>query len=143
MNKLTTFFSINVLNNINIIINIVVGFIIIYSLIRLYKEYYSYQEFDMNNITKPDDINIINEKYSDSKLQQWYLNLSDTDKEYFEHLINYARIKYKDNKPSFQKKIKTFRSNVFINVLITLILKQKVTAAVDTLKHNILLTSIS
>lgn len=143
MNIFNTISATNILNNLHTFINIVVVCIILYSAYRLYKEYHSYQEFDMNNITKPDDINIINEHYSDSKLQQWYSKLSDKDKEYFEHLINYARIKYKDNKPSFQKKIKSFRSNVLINVLITLILKQKVTAAVDALKHNIILTSIT
>lgn len=135
--------SIDISTYVTYLINFATMAIIIYSLYKLYNEYNEYQKFDSNNITKVGDLDIINKDYTDCELYKYYNSLSTKDKEYFEHLINYTRIKYKDEKPVFKKKFNSFKNNVIINVLITLLIKQKLNAAVDTFKHNIILTGMN
>ena len=126
----------------NYIVNITIVVLIIYSIYNLYNEYSYYKEFDSNNITKSDDFEIITSQYSDCLLPQFYSNLSKRDKEYFEYLINYTTVKYKEDKPSFKKKINKFKTNIIINVLITLFLTQKLSSTANTFKHSVLLTTL-
>ena len=72
-----------------------------------------------------------------------YNNLSEKDKEFLYHIINGNLIKYKEEKPKLKKNINNVKNQLFINMLITFLIKQKVGAAFDSLKHNTLLTFIA
>lgn len=124
----------------NNIINIITIIVIIYLIYSLINDYIQYKKFDKNNITKPGDIDIIGENYKNCKLYNIYNNLSNEDKEYLYHVINESRIKYKDEKPSYEKKMKSLKNNILYNMLITLLLKHKLASAFDTAKHNVLLS---
>lgn len=140
---LNTIKSIDIPTFLNYFINFITIVIIIYSIYRLYNENKAYNEFDSNHITKPEDLEIISEKYTDCNLYKYYNSLTEIDKEYLEHLINYAQIKYKNNKPIYNKKLNSYKTNIFFNVLITLLIKQNLSSGIDTFKHNLLLTNIT
>jgi hypothetical protein len=130
-------------NNINIILNILTVIIILYYIYILIIQYYDYKDFDKNNITKSTDLETISENYKDCELYNLYNNLSNKDKEFLYHIINTKRIEYKENKPKLNKNINNFKNQLFLNMCLTLLIKQKFNSAFDTLKHNTLLNFIS
>jgi hypothetical protein len=130
-------------NNINIILNILTVIIILYYIYILIIQYYDYKDFDKNNITKSTDLETISENYKDCELYNLYNNLSNKDKELLYHIINTKRIEYKENKPKLNKNINNFKNQLFLNMCLTLLIKQKFNSAFDTLKHNTLLNFIS
>ncbi len=132
-----------ILNIINQIINIFVILFLIYSFYNLYIEHKNYKQFDKDNITKSTDIDTIGEQYNDCQLYKLYNSLTDRDKEYLFHIINASRIKYKEDKPKFDKQKKTLRNQIFTNMGVSFLVKNKASAVFDTLKYNTLLTAFS
>lgn len=130
-------------NYINYFLNILTVCIIIYYLYIFIKDLKTAKEFDDNNITDITDLDAFNEQYNDTNLCKSFMNLSDREKEYFYHLINAQRIKYKNDKPPIIKKIKNVKNQLFLNMIITLLIKQKIGPAFDSLKHNTLLNFIN
>lgn len=135
--------KIGLLYYLNLFINIFTISIIIYFLYNLIYEYINYKEFDKENITKSSDLDIIEDKYKNCNLYKTYHNMSKEDKEYLYHIINYSRIKYKEDRPSYQKKIKSMKGQLFGNMLITILLKNNLNAGFNALKHNSLLAMIT
>ena len=132
-----------ILYYLNLFINICTILIIIYFLYSLIYEYLNYKDFDKDNITKTSDLDIIGEKYKNCNMYKTYNSMTKEDKEYLYHIINYSRIKYKEDKPSYQKKIKSIKGQLFGNMLITILLKNNFNAGFNTLKHNSLLAMIT
>lgn len=127
----------------NLFINIFTICIIIYFIYTLIYEYVNYKQFDEQNITKSTDLDIISKKYQNCNMYKLYNSMSEEDKEYLYHLINYSRIKYKEDKPSYQKKIKSMKGQLFGNMIISIILKNNINAGFSALKHNSLLSLIT
>jgi len=134
---------INYSNYINIFLNILTVCIIIYFIYQIIIEYQQEKEFTNNNITTYSDLDIINEQYKDSQLCQLFKTLSEKDQEYLYHIMNAQRIKYKEEKPKATKKVNNIKSQLFYNMIITLLIKQKMGAVFDSLKHNTLFTFMS
>lgn len=132
-----------ILYYLNLFINIFTIGIIIYFIYTTIYEYINYKEFDKENITKSTDLDIIGEKYKNCDMYKLYNTMSEEDKEYLYHIINYSRIKYKETKPGFQKKLKSIKGSLFGNMLISIILKNNINSGFNALKHNTLLTMIS
>jgi hypothetical protein len=106
-------------------------------------QYYHYKEFDQNNVTKITDFDQISKNYTDCELYNLYNNLSEKEKEFIYHIINTNRLQYKESKPKLTKNINTFKNQLFLNMFLTLLIKQKFTAAIDTFKFNTLLNFFS
>lgn len=123
----------------NYFLNALTVFVIIYFIYQYYYEYQAEKEFNANNVTSYDDIEEFNKQYEDTKVCKMFSNLTDRDKEYLYHVINAQRVKYKSDNPKVTKKIKSFKSQLFYNMLITLLIKQKMGAAFDSIRHNALL----
>lgn len=134
---------INYSNYINIFLNILTVCIIIYFIYQIIIEYQQEKEFTNNNITTYSDLDIINEQYKDSQLCQLFKTLSEKDQEYLYHIMNAQRIKYKEEKPKATKKVNNIKSQLFYNMIITLLIKQKMGAVFDSLKHNTLFAFMS
>ncbi len=132
-----------ILYYLNLFINIFTIGIIIYFIYTTIYEYINYKEFDKENITKSTDLDTIGEKYKNCDMYKLYNTMSEEDKEYLYHIINHSRIKYKENKPGFQKKLKSIKGSLFGNMLISIILKNNINSGFNALKHNTLLTMIS
>lgn len=131
------------LDYLNLFINIFTVCIIIYFIYTLIFEYDNYKQFDEINITKSSDLDMIGKKYQNCNMYKIYNNMSEEDKEYLYHIINYSRIKYKEDKPSYQKKFKSIKGQLFGNMLISIILKNNINAGLSSLKHNSLLAMIT
>jgi hypothetical protein len=123
----------------NYFLNALTVFVIIYFIYQYYYEYQAEKEFNANNVTSYNDIEEFNKQYEDTKLCKMFSNLTDRDKEYLYHVINAQRVKYKSDNPKITKKINSFKSQLFYNMLITLLIKQKMGAAFDSIRHNALL----
>jgi hypothetical protein len=123
----------------NYFLNALTVFVIIYFIYQYYYEYQAEKEFNTNNVTSYDDIEEFNKQYEDTKVCKMFSNLTDRDKEYLYHVINAQRVKYKSDNPKITKKINSFKSQLFYNMLITLLIKQKMGAAFDSIRHNALL----
>jgi hypothetical protein len=132
-----------ILYYLNLFINIFTIGIIIYFIYTTIYEYINYKEFDKENVTKSTDLDIIGKKYKNCDMYKLYNTMSEEDKEYLYHIINYSRIKYKETKPEFQKKLKSIKGSLFGNMLISIILKNNINSGFNALKHNTLLTMIS
>lgn len=127
----------------NIIINIITVFIIIYFIYHFFTQLHLEKEFNAGNVTEPNDLDHFNEEYKDTHLCKFFTSLDDREKEYLYHVINSYRLKYKTEKPKITKQINNVRSQLFNNMIITLLIKQKFGAAFDSLKHNTLLNFIN
>lgn len=132
-----------ILYYLNLFINIFTIGIIIYFIYSTIYEYINYKEFDKENITKSTDLDTISKKYKNCDMYKLYNTMSEEDKEYLYHIINYSRIKYKEKKTSYQKKIKSMKGSLFGNMLISVILKNNINSGFNALKHNTLLAMIS
>jgi len=132
-----------ILYYLNLFINIFTIGIIIYFIYTLIYEYINYKDFDKDNITKSSDLDLISEKYKNCNMYQVYNSMSEEDKEYLYHIINYSRIKYKEDRPSYQKKLKSIKGSLFGNMVISILLKNNLNAGFNSLKHNTLLNIIS
>lgn len=130
----------NYKNLLNTFINIIALLILLYLLYDLYIDYKQNKDFQDNNITSYNDLEYLNDKYQNCELYNLHNKLSDLDKEYLYHLINAYKLKYKEDKPKLTKKTNILKSQIFYNMLITLLLKGKLSSAADTFKHNALLT---
>jgi hypothetical protein len=128
---------------IDIFVNIITVCIIIYYIYHFIKEMQSDNEFNSSNVTSYSDLEEFNKQYQDTELCQLFTSLTDRDKEYLYHVINSYRLKYKDEKPKVSKQIKSVKSQLFYNMIITLLIKQKLGAAVDSMKHNTLLNFVN
>ena len=127
----------------NFLINALTVFVLIYFIYQLYKEHQTENNFNANNITSYDDIERFTKQYEDTKVCKIFSNLTDRDKEYLYHIINAQRIKYKTENPKTTKKINNIKSQLFYNMFITLLIKRKMGAAFDTMRHNALLNFIT
>lgn len=127
----------------NILLNIFTVLIIIYFIYKIIIEYQKEKEFNDNNITSYSDLDLINEQYKDTKLCQFFTSLTEREQEYLYHIMNAQRIKYKENHPQIAKKMNSIKSQLFYNMIITLLIKQKLGAVVDSLKHNTLFAFMS
>jgi|Laugresu1bdmlbdd_1035124.scaffolds.fasta_scaffold01295_9 hypothetical protein len=123
----------------NTLINVMSVAILIYYIYTFFKEYKSTKEFENNNITTYSDLDTFNEQYQDTELCKFYTSLSEREKEYFYHLINANRLKYKNDKPPVTKQIKNAKNQFLNSMVVSLLVKQKLSAAFDTLKFNSLL----
>jgi hypothetical protein len=128
---------------IDIFVNIVTVCIIIYYIYYFIKEMQSDNEFNSSNLTSYSDLDEFNKQYQDTELCKLFTSLTDRDKEYLYHVINANRLKYKNEKPKVTKQINSVKSQLFYNMIITLIIKQKLGAAVDSIKYNTLLNFIN
>lgn len=124
----------------NILVNILTIIVILYCIYKIITEYQNEKQFSQKNITSYSDLEQINNKYQNTKLYNIFHNLSDDDKEYLYHIINAERLKYKEKKPKITKKINLLKSQLIYNMIITLLIKQKFSAVIDSFKHNTLLT---
>jgi hypothetical protein len=100
-------------------------------------------EFNSSNITSYSDLEEFNKQYQDTELCQLFTSLTDRDKEYLYHVINANRLKYKDEKPKVSKQINSLKSQLFYNMIITLIIKKKLGNSIDSIKHNTLLNFVN
>jgi hypothetical protein len=128
---------------IDIFVNIITVCIIIYYIYHFIQEMRSDNEFNSSNVTTYSDLEEFNKQYQDTELCKAFTSLTDRDKEYLYHVINANRLKYKDEKPKVSKQINSVKSQLFYNMIITLIIKQKLGAAVDSMKHNTLLNFVN
>lgn len=128
---------------IDIFVNIITVCIIIYYIYHFIQEMRSDNEFNSSNVTTYSDLEEFNKQYQDTELCKAFTSLTDRDKEYLYHVINANRLKYKDEKPKISKQINSVKSQLFYNMIITLIIKQKLGAAVDSMKHNTLLNFVN
>lgn len=127
----------------NIFINILTVFIVIYFIYNFFTQLHLEKEFNEKNVTDLSDLDSFNEDYKDTNLCKFYTSLDDREKEYLYHVINFYRLRYKNEKPKITKQINNVKSQLFNNMLITLLIKQKFGAAFDSLKHNALLNFIT
>lgn len=130
-------------NLLTIIINIVTVLIIIYFIYQFTSEYNKEKEFQQNNVTSYTDINDFINEYSDTNLCNNYINLNEREKEFLYHLTNAQRLKYKEDNPKITKQFNSLKSQLFINMIVTFLLKQKTSAVADSLKHNTLFAFFS
>ena len=124
-------------------VNIITVCIIIYYIYHFIKEMNGDNEFNSSNVISYSDLDKFNKQYQDTELCKTFTSLTDRDKEYLYHVINANRLKYKDEKPKVSKQINSVKSQLFYNMIITLIIKQKLGAAVDSMKHNTLLNFVN
>lgn len=127
----------------NTFINIITIGIIIYYIYIFIKGMRLDKEFDEHNITSYSNLEYYNEEYKDTQICQLFTSLSERDKEYLYHLINAHRLKYKGEKPKVTKKVNNVKSQLFYNMLITFLVKQKTGAVIDSLKYNTLLNFVN
>lgn len=130
-------------SNLNIFINIITVFIICFFIYKYIKEMQTENDFNNNNITSYIDFEECNRKYQDTELCKYFTSLNSREKEYFYHLINAQYIKYKEEKPKASKKLNNIKTQLVYNLIITLLIKQKLGVAIDSMKHNTLLTFMS
>ena len=124
-------------------VNIITVCIIIYYIYHFIKEIQTENKFNSSNITSYSDLEEFNKQYQDTEFCKTFTSLTDRDKEYLYHVINANRLKYKDEKPKVSKQINSVKSQLFYNMIITLIIKQKLGAVVDSMKHNTLLNFVN
>jgi len=122
----------------NIFLNILTVIIIMYFIYKIITEYKKEKEFNNKNITSYSDLDIINEEYKDTQLCKFFTSLSEKEQEYLYHIMNAQRIKYKEDNPKITKKFNSIKSQLIYNMIITLLIKQKLGAVLDSLKHNTL-----
>jgi hypothetical protein len=127
----------------NISINILTILILIYFIYQFIYNYHKETQFKHNNVTSYKDIDDFINEYSDTRICNNYKNLNEREKEFLYHLANAQRIKYKENNPNISKRFNGLKSQLFINMIITLLLKQKTSAVADSLKHNTLFAFFS
>lgn len=123
----------------DIFVNIITVFIIIYYIYKFIKEMQTENDFNQKNITSFSDLDDFNTMYQDTELCKQFTSLNDREKEYFYHIVNAQRIKYKNEQPKVSKQLNNIKTQLIYNVIITLLIKQKLGAAVDSMKHNTLL----
>jgi len=124
---------------IDIFINIITVFIIVYYIYKFIKEMQTENDFNQNNITSYSDLDDFNTIYQDTELCKQFTSLNDREKEYFYHIVNAQRIKYKNEQPKVSKQLNNIKTQLIYNVILTLLIKQKLGAAVDSMKYNTLL----
>ena len=123
----------------DIFVNIITVFIIVYYIYKFIKEMQTENDFNQKNITSYSDLDDFNTMYQDTELCKQFTSLNDREKEYFYHIVNAQRIKYKNEQPKISKQLNNIKTQLIYNVIITLLIKQKLGAAVDSMKHNTLL----
>ena len=123
----------------DIFINIITVFIIVYYIYTFIKEMETENDFNKKNITSYSDLDDFNTMYQDTELCKHFTSLNDREKEYFYHIVNAQRIKYKNEQPRVSKQLNNIKTQLVYNVIITLLIKQKLGAAIDSMKHNTLL----
>lgn len=136
----------NFINNsklINIFVNIITILIILYFIYQFILDYKKEQEFHNNNVSTYTDIDNFIIQYNDSDLCKLFNRLNKKDKEFLYHLINSQRLKYKEENPKLTKRLKSLKTQLFYNMIITFLLKQKTSAMFDSLKHNTLFAFFS
>jgi len=98
----------------NKFINTIVVIIAFYIVYLLYIDYKFYLDNKDNFILTSVDFEEHMDKYHNSDLYRKYNNLSYEDKEFIHDLINYTRIKHRETKPRFHKKMNSIKENVIL-----------------------------
>ena len=98
-------------------VDIIIFILFIIALYELWNSYKYEKEHSSRFITKAGDFNYNIEKYEKSDLYHKFANLSPSDKEFVDDYIIYTYLNNKENKPDFNKKIKTARNQLILTTL--------------------------
>jgi|Laugresu1bdmlbdd_1035124.scaffolds.fasta_scaffold05769_2 hypothetical protein len=102
----------------NNIINAIYILIILYLLYNIYDDFKYHKNNKDNYVLCLDDFEKNLDNYKESNLYNKFNNLSDNDKKFLNDYIIYIMLKYKDDKPNFNKKIDKWKYNVIFPSII-------------------------
>lgn len=121
-------------NIINWITNILLIFAILFTSNILYNEYKYEKHNKKKFINNCQDFEENLDKYKNSKLFNYYINCSDCDKKFIDDYITYIGLKYKNEKPIFNKKIKKMKSQLIYTSCVSFLFSTSITGLLSVLQ---------